>query len=64
LDNAGVASERRPSFIPHATIAYGVARLPQSIVIAPVAWKARELALLVSHVGQAHHEVLGQWDLR
>jgi 2'-5' RNA ligase len=62
LAQAGVATEDR-QFVPHATVAYADAELPAPLAIEPVRWPARAFALVDSHAGRAHHEVLAEWKL-
>lgn len=48
---------------PHISLHYD---LPQSIgehSIEPIDWEAKRLALILSHVGHGHHQILAAWDL-
>ncbi|HSN00606.1 MAG TPA: RNA 2',3'-cyclic phosphodiesterase [Rudaea sp.] len=63
LVRGGVTVDDR-EFVPHATIAYGDSELPAPVAITPVRWPARSFALVDSHIGHAHHEVLAEWKLR
>lgn len=62
LARIGVATQDR-EFVPHATVAYAEAELPAPLAIEPVRWPARAFALIDSHAGRAHHEVLAEWKL-
>ena len=48
---------------PHMTTSYSGRRIVDT-AIEPVAWTAREFALIDSHVGAHLHEVLATWPLR
>jgi 2'-5' RNA ligase len=48
---------------PHMTVSYRGRRIGDTPV-APVAWAAREFALIDSHVGAHIHETLERWTLR
>ncbi|SAK54249.1 RNA 2',3'-cyclic phosphodiesterase [Caballeronia ptereochthonis] len=62
LDDAGIAVKRHPRFTPHVTLFYDEHRLPRQAV-APIAWTAREFALVRSLLGQSRYEVLARWPL-
>jgi len=62
LANAG-EDIRSKAFEPHMTLSYRGTRIAEQS-IAPIAWTARELVLIDSHVGAHIHEVLGRWPLR
>ncbi|KND54464.1 2'-5' RNA ligase [Candidatus Paraburkholderia kirkii] len=51
LDAASVAGKRHPRFTPHVTLLYDEHRLARQAV-APIAWTAREFALVRSLLGQ------------
>ena len=53
---------RRKRFAPHMTLSYGGKRVAETAVEA-VRWRARELVLIDSHLGEHVHEVLGRWPL-
>ena len=53
---------RAHAFTPHMTLSYG-GRAVEAQAIDPIHWTATELALIKSHVGKTHHEVLGRWLL-
>lgn len=57
----GLELDRR--FVPHVTLAYGGAALPEAAV-SPVHWPVRELALLESRPGQRDYCTLASWPLR
>jgi 2'-5' RNA ligase len=48
---------------PHMTVSYNGRRITDTAV-EPIAWSAREFALIDSHVGAHIHEVLATWPLR
>ncbi len=60
LQRAGVAVEAR--YTPHLTLLYDGRLLPPQPV-ERIAWTARELLLMRSHIGQARHEVLARFAL-
>jgi len=57
----GLRLERR--FVPHVTLAYGGAMLPE-VAVAPLRWPVRELALLESRTGERDYRQLASWPLR
>ena len=57
----GIVAERR--FVPHLTLGYRQQPLPKPVPVGPLAWVVREFMLVNSHVGRAHHEVIGRWPL-
>jgi len=50
-------------FVPHVTLAYGRAVLPE-LAVSPLRWPVRELALLESRAGQRDYRTLASWPLR
>ncbi|SAK62980.1 2'-5' RNA ligase [Caballeronia catudaia] len=62
LDDAGIPVKRHPEFKPHVTLLYDERRIPREAV-APVAWTAREFALVRSLLGKSQYEVLARWPL-
>jgi 2'-5' RNA ligase len=62
LEQAGLAVRHHPRFTPHVTLLYDETRVPPRPV-APVAWTAREFALVHSLPGKSRHEVLARWPL-
>lgn len=52
----------KPSSTPHMTLHYG-ARFVDAHPIAPLAWTATRVALIVSHVGAGHHQGVRRWRL-
>ncbi|SAK67289.1 2'-5' RNA ligase [Caballeronia hypogeia] len=63
LDTAGIPLKRHPRFTPHVTLLYDEHRIARQ-AITPIAWTAREFALVRSFLGQSRHEVLARWPLR
>lgn len=63
LAAAGLADLLEDRFTPHVTIAYIDGRLGEPVAIEPIAWQARDYALVESHGAEACHEVLAQWPL-
>jgi RNA 2',3'-cyclic 3'-phosphodiesterase len=61
LHNAGLRPQR--GFTPHITLMYGKTAVTEQPVD-PVLWRAAEFALVNSHVGKSHHEILGCWSLK
>jgi 2'-5' RNA ligase len=59
----GIRGQDDRNYTPHLTIAYGALATHAPVAIAPIAWHAREFALLLSHVGSGVHEVLRSWPL-
>jgi len=59
---AGIALRAGYTFSPHMTLGYRDGR-PFSAPVAPVAWTARELVLIHSHLGKTRHERLDRWPL-
>ena len=65
LDRALVRSGlRRPGwrFNPHLTLLYRDGA-PFARPVAPIGWQVGELALVHSHVGLTHHDILARWPL-
>jgi 2'-5' RNA ligase len=54
---------KRQHITPHMTLSYRGKRLAET-AIEPVCWRAGELVLIDSHVGEHVHEVIGRWPLR
>jgi 2'-5' RNA ligase len=62
LRQAGLAQWTRGSFEPHVTLAYDQQMvLPQPVE--PIAWRAREFALVHSLLGQTRHLRVANWNL-
>jgi len=61
IGQAGLLVKR--SFTPHMTVLYDPHPVAEH-TIGPIAWTAKEFALVNSHVGKGVHEVLGRWSLR
>jgi 2'-5' RNA ligase len=59
---AGIAPRAGYAFNPHMTLGYRDGQ-PFGMAVPPVAWTARELVLIHSHLGRTRHEVLGRWPL-
>lgn len=58
------ASQIKPTFTPHMTLDYAYPyEIPKPAIAAPIAWRTTELLLVISHYGQARHEVLERWPL-
>lgn len=57
----GIGLDER--FVPHVTLAYGRAVLPE-LAVSPLRWPVRELALLESRAGQRDYRTLACWPLR
>ena len=55
---------RRPGwrFHPHLTLLYREG-VPFARPVAPIGWQVDELALVHSHVGLTHHDILARWPL-
>jgi len=60
---AGIQSGDEQHFIPHLTLAYADHPVPQDIPIDPLRWPAREVTLMLSHVGSGRHEQVACWPL-
>jgi 2'-5' RNA ligase len=65
LGAAGVAVERPHDFVPHLTIARGVARPPPAAGPPPVVWPVSDFVLLLSRQDGAglSYETLARWPL-
>jgi RNA 2',3'-cyclic 3'-phosphodiesterase len=50
--------------MPHMTMVYNCGRTVDEQPIAPLDWTMRRFALVLSHIGNGHHEYLGEWTLR
>jgi 2'-5' RNA ligase len=61
LQNAGLRPQR--GFTPHVTLMYSKIAFAEQVVD-PSRWRATEFALVNSHVGKSHHEILGRWQLK
>ena len=59
---AGIEPRAGYAFNPHMTLGYRDGQ-PFGMAVPPVAWTARELVLIHSHLGRTRHEVLGRWAL-
>lgn len=63
LRDAGFTLETRP-YRPHITLARNAQRAPSSRVLEPLAWNARDFALIESRPGGASsYETLARWPL-
>ena len=62
MRGAGVALRPDWSFSPHQTLFYREGR-PEQRPIEGFHWQVDQFALLCSHVGHTHHEILGTWPL-
>ena len=51
-----------PSRTPHMTMLYDPRHIAEQ-PIEPIRWTATEFALILSHVGQTHHQRLARWPL-
>jgi RNA 2',3'-cyclic 3'-phosphodiesterase len=49
--------------MPHMTMVYNCGQVVSEQSMAPLAWTMRRFALVLSHVGNARHEYLGEWAL-
>ena len=54
---------RRRRVAPHMTLSYRGKRLAET-PIEPVRWRANQLVLVDSHLGDHVHEVIGRWSLQ
>lgn len=63
LKERGLRSKRGPGFNPHVTLLYDAQRVVEEPV-EPVAWKATELVLVHSLMGQSRYIPLARWVLR
>lgn len=48
---------------PHMTLCYDPRHRVARVPVAPIVFRARELALVKSHIGQSRHEVVRTWPL-
>lgn len=48
---------------PHMSLVYRCGQVVPEREIAPLAWTARRFALVLSHVGNTHHQWMGEWRL-
>ncbi|WP_061134797.1 RNA 2',3'-cyclic phosphodiesterase [Caballeronia fortuita] len=62
LEAEGIVVKRHPRFTPHVTLLYDEHRIAREPV-EPVAWTAREFALMRSRLGKSQHEVIARWPL-
>ncbi|SAK73941.1 2'-5' RNA ligase [Caballeronia glebae] len=62
LQAAGIVLSRHPHFAPHVTLLYDEHRVARQCV-EPIAWTAREFALVRSLLGKSQYEVLARWPL-
>jgi len=53
---------RRDKFVPHITLLYDGKEVTEQPV-APVTWRAHEVALVLSHLGETRYERLRSWPL-
>jgi len=63
LRRQGVLRGSPGHFVPHLTLLYDDARVPQQ-PIEPLQWRASDFALVRSLLGQTRYEILGRWPLR
>lgn len=63
MARAGLAAQVARQFTPHVTVLYDPMLLPDTPA-RPVSWRADELVLVHSLLGQTRHMVLGRWPLR
>ena len=59
---AGVELEERP-FAAHVTLARRIIRRPVERAVAPIAWQAREFALVESDLRTGHYATRERWEL-
>jgi 2'-5' RNA ligase len=50
-------------FLPHVTLAYAQDPFESLLLAEPIVWRAREFALLESHIGKSRHKRLAAWPL-
>lgn len=60
---AGMTFTYNPRFMPHMTLSYGDATIPETPLAEPVRWMVREVVLIHSIVGESRYEYLGRWEL-
>ena len=48
---------------PHMTVVYHCGQWVEQHRITPLAWTVRRFALVLSHVGNTHHQLIEQWRL-
>lgn len=53
----------RAAYTPHMTLCFDRSQFVHRTPIQPIAFRATEFALVKSHVGLSHHEVLRTWPL-
>lgn len=58
----GIEERANYAFSPHMTLGYRSGR-PFSLAVPPVAWTARDIVLVHSHLGRRRHDRLGCWPL-
>ena len=59
---AGMAPRTGHAFSPHMTLGYR-SGAPFSAAVTPVAWTARDMVLIHSHLGRTRHDRVGRWPL-
>lgn len=62
LKYEGLGRFARFAFTPHVTLLYADRPAPAHPV-APIGWQVKEVALVVSHVGETRYDFLGLWSL-
>jgi RNA 2',3'-cyclic 3'-phosphodiesterase len=58
----GLAPREGWTFNPHLTLGYPQGT-PFSRAIAPIGWRAEEIVLIHSHLGETRHREIGRWAL-
>lgn len=53
----------RAGFMPHLTLAYDRAAIPETVLDEPVRWRAGELTLIRSEQGLGRYTRLAHWPL-
>lgn len=59
----GLTFSYNPRFMPHMTLFYDEAPVPEQMLADPVSWIAREFVLIRSFIGKSEHEYIDRWPL-
>lgn len=63
LGAAGIAAATVPPSPPHITLAYGRQWRTGTEALDPISWRADELVLIESRIGEGRHTARGAWPL-
>lgn len=60
LRASGVKGESK-SMTPHVSLNWGHGLVPEHALKRPIQWRTRGIDLIISHIGEARHELIERW---